>query len=400
MNTNQPLDLLGGLAPEAFMRRYWQRQPLLIRQAIPGFKPSLSMADIRQLVRREEVESRLIWRDQKGWNMKHGPLARLPAAGKPDWTALAQSVDLHDDATAELMHQFRFISDARLDDAMVSIAGPGGGVGPHFDSYDVFLLQAHGRRRWRISRQRDLTLEPGLPLKILRHFEAEEEYVLEPGDMLYLPPHVAHDGVALDECMTISIGFRAATQAALACGMLEAANDRIMASLGESGGLYASPALPGPVLSAAYKDAGEPATAQPAELPARLIGAALDAASKIRFDERLATRFLGVWLTDPSPNALFEPGDSSMSLADGLPADGALALDRCTRMMYRDKQLFINGEVAPVAASAALRRLADQRTLECASPLARRLSVAEREMLDEWLEDGWLHFRNATSPTR
>src|SRR5690606_21445651 len=148
MNIDQPLALLGGLTPQAFMRGYWQRKPLLIRQAIPDFKPSLSIADIRKPVRREECASRLIWRNARGWNMRTGPFSRLPPVSRPGWTVLAQSVDLHDDATAELMHRFRFISDARLDDAMISIASDGGGVGPHFDSYDVFLLQAHGRRRW------------------------------------------------------------------------------------------------------------------------------------------------------------------------------------------------------------------------------------------------------------
>src|SRR5690606_26522216 len=122
MNIDQPLTLLGGLTPRAFMRDYWQRKPLLIRQAIPGFKPSLSMSDIRKLVKREEVESRLIWHDTKGWNMKSGPFSRLPPASRPNWTLLAQSVDLHDDATASLVHQFRFISDARLDEALNSIA--------------------------------------------------------------------------------------------------------------------------------------------------------------------------------------------------------------------------------------------------------------------------------------
>jgi len=384
--------LLGGLTPRQFMKRHWQRKPLLIRQAIPGFQPSLSMADIRKLVRREEVESRLIWRDDRGWNMKSGPFARLPSSQKPGWTVLAQSVDLHDDATAELMRRFRFISDARLDDAMISIASDGGGVGPHFDSYDVFLLQAHGRRRWRISRQKDLSLQPGLPLKILSDFQPEEEFILEPGDMLYLPPHVAHDGIAQGDCMTISIGFRAPTQAALASGMLEAANDRIMAGLGDMGGLYAEPPLPGPDLSTTYADRGVPATETPAELPQAMLGAALAAVRKIRYDEALATRFLGVWLTEPPTHAYFEPGEDHPALGQALPATGRLVLDRCTRLMYRGKQLFINGEVARTPASAPLKQLADARSLDCASPSARRLDPAARAMLEQWLEDGWLHY--------
>lgn len=392
MTIDQPLTLLGGLTPQAFMRDYWQRKPLLIRQAIPGFKPSLSISDIRKLVKREEVESRLIWHDAKGWNMKSGPFARLPSAAQPNWTLLAQSVDLHDDATAGLVHQFRFISDARLDDAMISIATDGGGVGPHFDSYDVFLLQAHGQRRWRISQQADLTLEAGLPLKILKDFKAEEEFVLEPGDMLYLPPHAAHDGVAQGDCMTISIGFRAPTQAVLACGMLEAANDQIMANLGDTGGLYALPVIPGPALSSTFKDPGTPATDSPAALPQALIDATLKAVQKIKFDEALAERFLGQWLTEPPANAYFDAGDDDTDLSNGLPANGRLALDRCTRLMYRNRQLFINGEVACMPATTPLRKLADTRVLDGSDPLARKLKPEERQMLNEWLQEGWLHY--------
>ncbi|MBF6618000.1 cupin domain-containing protein [Pollutimonas thiosulfatoxidans] len=393
MNIDQALTLLGGLSPQQFMRRHWQRKPLLIRQAIPDFKPSLSVANIRQLVRREEVESRLIWRDGATWNMKSGPFSRLPAASKPGWTLLAQSVDLHDDATAQLLQRFRFISDARLDDAMISIASDGGGVGPHFDSYDVFLLQAHGKRRWRVSQQKDLSLLAGLPLKILESFQPEEEYVLEPGDMLYLPPHAAHDGVAVGgDCMTISIGFRAPTQATLACGMLEAANDQIMANLGDLGGLYANPVIPGPALHATYKDAGTLASAQPAELPPALIAASIEAVSRLRFTDALAARFLGQWLTEPPGNAYFDPAEDLPDLTTGIPTDGTLSLDRCTRLMYWNRELYINGEVAQVQATAALRQLADQRQMPCSAPAVRKLGTAERQVLMQWLEEGWLHY--------
>lgn len=393
MNIDQALTLLGGLTAQQFMQRHWQRKPLLIRQAIPGFQPSLSVSDIRQLARREEVESRLIWRDGEDWNMKNGPFARLPAASKPGWTLLAQSVDLHDDATAQLMQRFRFISDARLDDAMISIASDGGGVGPHFDSYDVFLLQAHGKRRWRISQQRDLRLMTGLPLKILEHFQPEEEYVLEPGDMLYLPPHAAHDGVAVGpDCMTISIGFRAPTQAVLASGMLEAVNDQIMANLGDLDGLYANPAIPGPKLDGTFKDAGIAATLHPAALPPSLIQASLDAVGKLRFTEALAARFLGQWLTEPPSNAYFEPAEDPPDFTAAMPDHGVLNLDRCTRMMYCGKELYINGEVASLAATAALRRLADERMLACNTSAIRKLQPQERQVLMQWLEEGWLHY--------
>ena len=132
----------------------------------------------------------------------------LPAVTRKAWTLLVQA-DLHVDAARALLDRFRFIPDARLDDLMISYATDGGGVGPHFDSYDVFLLQVEGRRRWRVGAQKDLSLQPDVPLKILENFEPSDEWVLEPGDMLYLPPHIAHDGVAEGECMTCSIGFRA-----------------------------------------------------------------------------------------------------------------------------------------------------------------------------------------------
>lgn len=392
MNIHQPLSLLGGISPSEFMRDYWQRKPLLIRQAIPGFIPSLSIADIKTLVKREEVESRLIWHDDEGWHMKTGPFNRLPSARKPDWTVLAQNVDAHDDAMASLMHQFRFISDARLDDAMISIATDGGGVGPHFDSYDVFLLQGVGQRHWRISTQKDLSLLPGLPLKILANFQPEQEFVLEPGDMLYLPPHVAHDGIARGDCMTISIGFRAPTAGALARGLLDAAGDQIMAQLGDDSGLYATPPLPLPAMNDTYKDLGTEATEHPALLPDALIRAALEAVQRVTFSPDLATRFLGQWLTEPSQAAWFEPGDHGLDLLDALPTTGRFILDRCTRLIYRGKDVFINGEVAPIEAKAWLKRLADERELHCSELKKAKPSEEALDMLNAWLDDGWIRF--------
>lgn len=392
MNPDTPLALLGGISPSQFMKQYWQRKPLLVRQAISGFKPPLSIADVRTLVRREEVESRLIWQDDGVWNMKTGPFQRLPAMRRPGWTVLAQNTDAHDDEMAKLLHRFRFISDARLDDAMISVASDGGGVGPHFDSYDVFLLQAHGRRHWRISTQKDLSLVEGLPLRILRNFQAEEEFVLEPGDMLYLPPHVAHDGIAQGDCMTISIGFRAPTLAVLARGVLEAAGDQLMARMGEDPGLYGARPGPGPKLDQRYGDRGAPATKNPAQLPDELVQAALEAAQKIPLNEKVASRFLGQWLTEPSPAAWFEPTVEEGWLAENWPATGTLVADRCTRIIYRGKELYINGELAELAPSSALRALADDRRLDCAGRSARALSADEIAMLDDWLAEGWLHY--------
>ncbi|MGB6241082.1 MAG: cupin domain-containing protein [Castellaniella sp.] len=390
---DQPTSLLGGLTPREFMRDYWQKKPLLIRQAIPGFQPSITIRDVQTLARREEVESRLITHGDKGWSLKHGPFRGFPPASQPNWTLLVQGVDLHDDESAALLRQFRFISDARLDDLMISIATDGGGVGPHVDSYDVFLLQGRGRRRWRTGNQEDRSLVPGLPLKILADFQPDADDILEPGDMLYLPPHVCHDGVAVGNgCMTLSIGFRVPNQATLARGLLESAADQLSAQHLGDPGLYGHPCLPGPDLSALYTDADTPATRQPAALPDRLIQATLDTLRRIRLDEAVAARFLGQWLTNLPDSALFDPQDKPVSLATAVPDTGRLALDRCTRLMYSGPQLFINGEVAELACEPALAALADQRSLPAADLQA--LSPDTLALLDEWLQEGWAHWED------
>ena len=372
MHTDQPLALLGGLTPSQFMKTYWQRKPLLVRQAFKNFKPPVSMATLKKMSKRDDVESKLIWRDQDAWNMEVGPFSRLPKMSETHWTLLVQSVDIHDDAAC------------------------GGGVGPHFDSYDVFLMQAQGRRHWKFGQQKDLSLVPDLPLKILQNFEPEQEFVLEPGDMLYLPPQAAHDGIALDDCMTISIGFRAPDEAALARGMLEAAADQILSRAGVACGPYGEPALPGPALDKFYRDPGQPAVAHPAEIPERLTEAAIAAAGKIRFDHALATRFLGCWLTEPNQAAVFDSPlahelDEEQDSEKDTQAYTHWVLDRRTRMLYRGQQLFINGEAALVKAEAGLKRLADARELAGTDPAAKRLSKDALEALADWLDDGWIH---------
>ena len=263
MDTTQALALLGGLSPQQFMQRHWQKKPLLVRQAIAGFKPILNRPELFALAAQERVESRLVIQGASGWRMKSGPFAprSLPALSKPAWSLLVQGVDLHDARAHELLQQFRFVPDARLDDLMISYASTGGGVGPHYDSYDVFLLQASGRRRWRIGKQTDFTLQEGVPLKILQNFDYTEEFVLEAGDMLYLPPRYAHDGVAQactgadgkpEACMTYSIGFRAPGQAEIAGALLQ----RLAEYCSDDGDALATPKI--------YKDPQQPATAHPA----------------------------------------------------------------------------------------------------------------------------------------
>jgi 50S ribosomal protein L16 3-hydroxylase len=373
------------------MKTYWQKKPLLIRQAIPHFKSPISVSALKKMSKQDYIESRLIQRKNDKWQMDCGPFSRLPKASTPDWTLLVQSVDIHDDAACALMNQFRFVPDARLDDLMMSLATVGGGVGPHFDSYDVFLLQAHGRRRWQFGQQSNLSLVEGLPLKILSDFAPEQEFILEPGDMLYLPPQAAHDGVALDECMTISIGFRAPDEAALARGMLEAAADQIVARAGLASGPYGEPPLPGPKLDALYRDPKQVATPHPAEIPEGLIQTAVKAVSKIQFTEALAHRFLGCWLTEPNQAAVFESYDDHDADEEKDEPYTHWVLDRRTRMLYRGKQLFINGEVAAVDAEAGLKILADARELAGSNPAAKKFSQDAVEALADWLDAGWIH---------
>lgn len=207
--------MLGSLTHEDFLRRHWQRRPLLVRGALPDFQSPISPDDLAGLACEADVESRLVSGRLGGsWQLEHGPFEEETFTRLPDrdWTLLVQDVDKWVPEVAALLALFRFIPDWRIDDVMVSFAAPGGSVGPHTDQYDVFLWQAQGRRRWQLSERFDPTLLPDIDLKILERFSSEQEFVVEPGDLLYLPPNVAHYGLALDTAMTLSIGFRAPNQ--------------------------------------------------------------------------------------------------------------------------------------------------------------------------------------------
>jgi len=365
---DMPREMLGGLSPAQFMRRYWQKKPLLIRNAFPDFKPFVNRQALFAMAADEAVESRLIVHKSAGWQLRHGPFARtaFPPLKQKRWSLLVQGVDLHLDVAHELLQRFRFVPDARLDDLMISWASDGGGVGPHFDSYDVFLLQASGQRHWRIGRQKDLSLEPNVPLKILSNFEPEEEHLLNPGDMLYLPPRWAHDGVAVgDDCMTYSVGFRVPQRGGLAGELLQRMADEF-----DDATLYRDPA--------------QPATATPAAMPPALEAFAADGLQRLLAERESLACALGEVMTEPKPRVWFEEPES-----DWTP--GPLALDRRTRMMYDDRHVFINGESfrAGGADARLMRTLADQRCLDARQ--AGRASTDAQALLQDWFEAGWLH---------
>lgn len=370
----QKLQLLGNITPAQFLRDYWHKKPLLIRQAIPDFKPLLKFDKLAELARLNHVESRLVTQGADGvWDMQHGPLAELPPRTQREWTMLVQGVNLHEPKADALLRQFRFAPDARLDDLMVSFATDGGGVGPHFDSYDVFLLQAQGKRRWRISTQEDLSLVEGLPLKILANFEAEQEFVLEPGDMLYLPPHVAHDGVAEGECMTYSIGFRSPSYQELGEAFLQFMADSI-----DLPGRYADPGL-------------QPAK-NPAEIPRHMLDTITEELNKVRWDEEDVAIFLGEHLSEPKHNVFFTPVAKPLTVGRFMEqaAKRGLKLSAKTLMLYRGKHVFINGESFAVgrADKAVLDVLANQRGLD--GGMLDQASDDVLEALYTWYQDGWL----------
>jgi 50S ribosomal protein L16 3-hydroxylase len=367
------MTLLGDITPAEFLRDYWHKKPLLIRQALPGFQAFLPRDELFALAAQDDVESRLISRSDGQWKLDSGPQAKLPAPAQPDWTLLVQGVNLHNDEANALLRQFRFIPDVRLDDLMISYASDGGGVGPHFDSYDVFLLQAHGKRRWQISAQRDLSLVDGMPLKILANFKAEQEFVLEPGDMLYLPPHYAHDGVAVGECMTCSIGFRAPAYQELGEAFLQFMADSI-----DLPGRYADPDL-------------VPAR-HPAEIDQTMLERVGAELAKVTFTEDDIAIFLGEYMSEPKPTVYFDAPEPTLTPARfrQRAAKAGVRLSRKTSMLYTGKHLFINGESFAIgrADRKPLLALANERALSGAETASASDDV--QEALYTWYQDGWL----------
>ncbi len=337
-----PWALLGGISPAQFMSDYWQKKPLLVRGAIPAFQLAkqqgcelaspLSMSDLAHLAQQSEVESRLI--QSQPWSLEKGPFKKsaIPSLTQKDWTLLVQGVNTHHPAAKTVMSWFRFIPEARLDDLMISIAGMGGGVGPHVDSYDVFLLQMAGRRHWKISAQKDLSLKEGLPLKILKHFKPSQDWVLEPGDMLYLPPNIAHDGVALDAgCQTWSIGFRAPTYKELVNEILW----RTTEALEED-----------PKFKALYADPQQAATLDPSSVPEAMITAIQGKLNQLRWSKSDVSCTLASILSEAKPQTHFQAPSKPLNLKQFKLAMGQMGLQLApqSKALHDHEFLYLNGE--------------------------------------------------------
>jgi 50S ribosomal protein L16 3-hydroxylase len=368
---------LGSVGVARFMRDYWQRRPLLVRQALPALQAPLDPDALVALAARDEVESRLVSAFGGRWRLRHGPFeaGAVPSLRRRRWTLLVQGVDLHDERAQALLERFRFVPDARLDDLMISLASDAGGVGPHVDSYDVFLVQAWGRRRWRIGWPASRELVAGLPLKVLARFEPQHEFVLEPGDMLYLPPGWAHDGIAEGPCMTCSIGFRAPSRHEFLSAFLADAAE--------------SPAGPDP----RFGDAGRRPVSRPAQVPEDLRAQLARWARGWRPGSAMLDDFIGRFLTEPKPQVWFEraPAMNATRFAARAARVG-LELDRRTRIAYRRQQVFVNGERFDAAgADTWLRALADRRRLDPANTARALAEPRCAALLLEWHEAGWLH---------
>lgn len=250
MPTDAPLPMLGGLTAAEFLRDHWQHKPLLIRGAFPDFQCPLDPDELAGLACEEGIEARLVEEHGEAgpWQVRHGPFdehtfTRLP---ERDWSLLVQAVDHYVPEVAELLEAFAFLPRWRLDDVMISYAPPGGSVGPHVDQYDVFLLQGSGQRRWQLGGKvpDDAPIIAGIDLRILERFEVEagDDWVLEPGDMLYLPPGWAHHGVSQSEdCLTLSVGFRAPSADEAITSFADYLGEQLPASL-----RYADAGMPPP----------------------------------------------------------------------------------------------------------------------------------------------------------
>ena len=379
MDIGRPTPLLGALSPAAFMRRHWQKKPLLVRGALADPLPGFDRRRLFALAARDDVESRLVVRRGEHWSLRPGPIARraLPPLAEPGWSLLVQGVDLHDEAAHRLLQRFRFVPDARLDDVMISHASDGGGVGPHIDSYDVFLLQLSGRRRWRIGRVARPRLRDDVPLKMLEGFVAADEWTLDPGDMLYLPPGWGHDGIAVGPCLTASIGFRAPDAVGLAADALQRLAEAALDAREEAGN-------GGRRGNRLYADRTQPATDAPGRIPPALQRFADAAMARVAADARARRRALGEALSEPKPGTWFERGAAA-------PLEQGLVLDQRSRMLYDDAFVYLNGESFRAGGRDAtlMRAFADARRLEAAA--VGRLSAEARELLERWLEAGWCH---------
>lgn len=352
MRLNRKNYILGKTSVDTFLKKYWQKKPLLIRNAIENFQSPITEKDLFSIAQDEEAISRLIEYKQGLWQVKYGPFKKsdFPKKKNTPWTVLVQNINHHFSFANSFLNFFKFIPYARLDDLMVSYATKNGSVGPHFDSYDVFLFQAKGEREWKISDQKEFALDKKSAIKIITNFRSKNSWVLKPGDMLYLPPNIGHWGISQsDDCLTYSIGFRAPSSFEIQSKFLDFIQDSLNTNK-----------------NYLYKDPNLNLQKDPAEINANMIKKIQQTVNQLRWNKNLINTFIGQLLTEPVETAIFQrPKPISLEIFKKNLSKKILELNPKTRMLFIKNNFYINGELIEVDKkyAAYLRQLANNKKI-------------------------------------
>jgi len=352
---------LGKISNDVFLKKYWQKKPLLIRDAIKNFKSPITEKDLFRIAQNENAISRLIEFKRGIWQVKYGPFKKLdlPKKINTPWTILVQNMNHHLPFAESFLNLFKFIPYARLDDLMVSFATKKGSVGPHFDSYDVFLFQAKGEREWKISEQKKFSLDKKSAIKIITNFKVKNTWVLKPGDLLYLPPNVGHWGVSQsDDCLTYSIGFRAPGTFEIQSKFLDFIQDNLITNKNDL-----------------YRDPNLNLQKNPAEINSNMIKKIQRIVNQLRWNTNSINNFIGQLLTEPIEGAVFETSKSMTAevfIKDLIKKP--LKLNPKTRMLFIKNNFFINGELieADKKSIMYLKQLANDREISIKSTLNKK----------------------------
>ena len=331
----------GDISVETFLQEYWQKKPLLIRNAFPDMEAPVGADELAGLACEEDVEARLVIQgpEDDQWELKHGPFNEDTFAALPEdnWTLLVQAVDHWVPEANDIVEQFRFIPNWRYDDLMVSFASQGGGVGPHYDNYDVFLIQTQGKRRWEVGGffDQNSPRRPDMPVMIIPDWEAENTWVLEPGDMLYIPPQVGHNGVSeSDDCMTYSVGFRAPSHAEILRSFTDFVGEKLTSE-------------------SRYTDPDLKLQDNPGQIEADSLQQVRDIFNQYLNDDAQLSKWLGEFVTDPKYPDLDQAPEDEISLEQlqETLTDGDLLLSRNEGSRFSFFQLpenrvrlFVDGE--------------------------------------------------------
>ena len=361
MRLDRKNHILGKISVDVFLKKYWQKKPLLIRDAIKNFKSPITEKDLFRIAQNENVISRLIEFKRDIWQVKYGPFKKsdLPKKINTSWTMLVQNINHHVPFAESFLNLFKFIPYARLDDLMVSFATKKGSVGPHFDSYDVFLFQAKGEREWKISEQKKFSLDKKSAIKIITNFKAKNTWVLKPGDLLYLPPNVGHWGISQsDDCLTYSIGFRAPGTFEIQSKFLDFIQDNLITNKNDL-----------------YKDPNLNLQKNPAEINSNMMKKIHHIVNRLRWNTNSINTFIGQLLTEPIEGAVFETSKPmTLEIFKKDLVRKPLKLNPKTRMLFIKNNFYINGELIETDKKIImyLKQLANDREVSIKSTLNKK----------------------------